>query len=489
MKNIMRGIQASVVLIGSLLAGVANAGLCNSLLDMDAEAGCSFTSLSGYEGGTGQVVVYTIPNSSGNTRFEKIVYIAEPFAVLEDHSKTDVMNILGSSTSGSMVNQLTSDGFDIIIFSYPGNLNDTYLQRKSYAMASALEQIKTWRSYDDLDNDFYKETLIGLSLGGVISRYALAFMEQQGVEHGIDTYISVDSPHKGANVPLSLQRTLSFISRGFEKVADANQTWYNKFTAWSLSRIGYDEISHGLNNLSGYKRDALGYLANVDTVAVQQLLINHYSTSIEHPLKTQLQSELNQLGFPKKSNNIAIVNAGLSGQRVSHYYNKYLQADTPTASSTNWELNASSTNSIEINFNGEFRYPKKYLTYTEIKYYRKNWNMTGYSDVDSGVCSSVGLPGQVIRMLNDNFFTQYKDYQVNVLDSMTCFIPAASALAINTNDYNITPLVSSTSFDRVLGGAVLEEHLSLDFHVNDIVSEANRIPAWFVPVITAGLLL
>lgn len=485
----MRVFQASLILIGTVLAGSANAGLCNSLLGMDAEEGCSFTSLSGYEGATGQVVVYTIPNSSGNIRFEKVVYIAEPFAVLEDHSKTDVMNILGSSTSGSMVNQLTSNGFDIIVFSYPGNLNDTYLQRKAYAMATALEQIKTWRSYDNLDNGFYKETLIGLSLGGVISRYALAFMEQQGTEHGIDTYISVDSPHKGANVPLSLQRTLAFISRGFEKVADANQTWYNKFTAWSLSRIGYDEVSQGLDDLTGYKRDALGYLANVDTVAVQQLLINHYSTSVEHPLKVQLQSELNQLGFPENSNNIAIVNAAMSGQRVSHYYNKYLQADTPTVGSTKWWLSANSSNSNEINFGGVFRYPKKTGPYTEIEKFNRGQDMTGYRDVDSGVCSSIGLPGQVITMLNDNFFNQYKGYQVSVLDSNTCFIPAASALAINTSDYNTAPLVSSTSFDKVLGGRALEEHLSLDLYVNDIIIEANRIPDWFVPIITTSMLL
>ena len=138
---------------------------------------------------------------------------------------------------------------------------------------------------------------------------------------------------------------------------------------------------------------------------------------------------------------------------------------------------------------GIFKYPKKTLTYTDIKKFDRVQNLTGYRDVDSGVCSSIGLPGQVITMLNANFFNQYKGYQVGVLDSMTCFIPAASALAINTNDYNTTPLVSSTSFDQVLGGAALEEHLSLDLYVNNIVSEANKIPGWFVPVITAGLLL
>ncbi len=39
-------------------------------------------------------------------------------------------------------------------------------------------------------------------MGGVIARYALRKMEDAGMEHQVSLYISHDSPHLGANVPL-----------------------------------------------------------------------------------------------------------------------------------------------------------------------------------------------------------------------------------------------------------------------------------------------
>lgn len=272
-------------LLLSFTTSQAHAALCNSLNDMVLAEGCSFKSVGGYEGDIGEVIVYALPNTTGTTRFQKVVYIAEPFAVLEDHSRADIINTLGSDTSGSLVNNLLSSGFDIVVFSYPGALNDTYLQRKAYGMETALEQIRSWRLQANLDNDFYKETMIGLSLGGVISRYALAHMESQGIEHGIDTYISVDSPHGGSNVPLSLQRTLRFITNGFQKISGDNQTWYNKAGAWTLSRIGYDETSRSLDSLTGFKLQAMASLRDIETVAVKQLAINHYSAAGSHELK------------------------------------------------------------------------------------------------------------------------------------------------------------------------------------------------------------
>jgi hypothetical protein len=45
----------------------------------------------------------------------------------------------------------------------------------------------------------------GLSMGGLVTRYALAQMEMQRMDHQVGTYFSYDSPHRGAWIPLSLQ--------------------------------------------------------------------------------------------------------------------------------------------------------------------------------------------------------------------------------------------------------------------------------------------
>lgn len=45
----------------------------------------------------------------------------------------------------------------------------------------------------------------GFSMGGIITRYALAKLEAQQIQHETNLYISFDSPHRGAWVPIGLQ--------------------------------------------------------------------------------------------------------------------------------------------------------------------------------------------------------------------------------------------------------------------------------------------
>jgi alpha-beta hydrolase superfamily lysophospholipase len=40
--------------------------------------------------------------------------------------------------------------------------------------------------------------LIGASMGGLVSRYALTYMERYHMSHDVRTFISFDSPQKGA---------------------------------------------------------------------------------------------------------------------------------------------------------------------------------------------------------------------------------------------------------------------------------------------------
>ncbi|MGW3955148.1 hypothetical protein ACWEKM_30380 [Streptomyces sp. NPDC004752] len=48
-------------------------------------------------------------------------------------------------------------------------------------------------------------TVGGFSMGGLVTRYALAKIEALGVEHQTQLYYSWDSPHTGAWIPIALQ--------------------------------------------------------------------------------------------------------------------------------------------------------------------------------------------------------------------------------------------------------------------------------------------
>ncbi len=51
----------------------------------------------------------------------------------------------------------------------------------------------------------------GFSMGGIVTRYALAKLEMQRMNHQVGAYFSWDSPHRGAVIPIGLQAFSHFI--------------------------------------------------------------------------------------------------------------------------------------------------------------------------------------------------------------------------------------------------------------------------------------
>ncbi|MGW7261315.1 esterase/lipase family protein [Streptomyces sp. NPDC054834] len=54
-------------------------------------------------------------------------------------------------------------------------------------------------------------TVGGFSMGGLITRYALARMETQRMDHRVRVYFSYDTPHRGAVIPVGVQAFAHFI--------------------------------------------------------------------------------------------------------------------------------------------------------------------------------------------------------------------------------------------------------------------------------------
>ncbi|MER5787741.1 alpha/beta fold hydrolase [Streptomyces sp. NPDC001980] len=53
----------------------------------------------------------------------------------------------------------------------------------------------------------------GFSMGGIVARYALAKMELQRMDHRVSCYVSFDSPHRGAWVPIGLQAFAHYLAQ------------------------------------------------------------------------------------------------------------------------------------------------------------------------------------------------------------------------------------------------------------------------------------
>jgi hypothetical protein len=127
-------------------------------------------------------------------------------------------------------------------------------------------------------NSEHSLIIAGASMGGLISRYALRHMEIQNKSHCTRLYISLDAPHLGAYIPLSLQSTLYFMAP-------------------------HSSAAHGF------------VCDKLQRPAAKQLLF--YQWGIPNPLQPSefllFQSELNAIGLPKYCRNIAVANGNKYG--------------------------------------------------------------------------------------------------------------------------------------------------------------------------------
>ncbi|MGW7007739.1 hypothetical protein ACWGCW_34300, partial [Streptomyces sp. NPDC054933] len=100
------------------------------------------------------------------------------------------------------LDQLLAAGIDVVLVGF--EQRHTYIQANAGVVISAINEV--------IQRRHGKAELIvgGVSMGGIITRYALAEMENRKQDHQTGTYLSWDSPHNGAWIPLVLQQLAYF---------------------------------------------------------------------------------------------------------------------------------------------------------------------------------------------------------------------------------------------------------------------------------------
>jgi hypothetical protein len=107
------------------------------------------------------------------------------------------------SSGGTLRDYLYTQGYDII---YVDNNNGT---DDIVRNANLLEQVIAWVNANKSGTQ--PNVIMGISMGGLVARYALCDMERNGINHQTKVYISMDTPHNGANAPIGAQAALCSI--------------------------------------------------------------------------------------------------------------------------------------------------------------------------------------------------------------------------------------------------------------------------------------
>ncbi len=189
--------------------------------------------------------------------------------------------------------EMLAKGYDIIFMDYPDySFNGThidggsdYIQRNAFTLIKLIQKVnKTLQDNGSTE----KLVVVGPSMGGLISRYALAYMEQNNMPHNTRLWVSFDSPHLGANIPIGDQWVLDYLGNALHLTP---------------------------------AKDKLNL--NINTAAAKEMLLHHYLSNTESPApywtRNNFMQELNSLGFPTQLRKIALINGAGNGTQLGSF--------------------------------------------------------------------------------------------------------------------------------------------------------------------------
>src|SRR5690554_5995652 len=118
-------------------------------------------------------------------------------------------------TGFPLLSELDENGYDVVYVDF--ERGDGSLIENAKALQAAINWINDKKADNSSTSD---NILVGSSMGGVVARLALTYMEDDNEDHEVSYYVSVDSPHRGANVPRGITAALidirNYSFAGFE---------------------------------------------------------------------------------------------------------------------------------------------------------------------------------------------------------------------------------------------------------------------------------
>jgi hypothetical protein len=368
-----------------------------------------------FKGETGTGTAYIL-YGCGNTQLRKPIIISDPFDPDNSRHFDDLYMELNKE---NFIEKMRKDGFDFVILDYNGGAD--YIQKNAYVLISAINNVNTRLANSGSNSQI---VVVGPSMAGLISKYALSYMEQNNINHNTRLYISFDAPHLGANIPLG------------------NQYWLRFFA----NKVGAKGAKDGK--------------AKLDSRAAQQMLVYHYSSfGNTNPLRIELLNDP-YFKFPTKCRNIAIANgAGNSnstffspGTNIIKYETNNFTADIV---GNVWAVPNGGTGLIS------YCYFNSILDSPVSETIRVS-NTLPYDGAAGGA-------GDINKKIADSDTDGYGDIKTNYNNQ--CFIPTVSALSLNSpiNNFNVFslpnyPYINNrniTPFDAIYAPSSNEEHVKI----------------------------
>ena len=354
-----------------------------------------------------------------------------PVIVIDGFDPGDARDIPGLYASLSfdgqnMADILRNEGFDVVILNAPLYTTDgknidggaDYIQRNALVLIALIQQLNSTKVGNN------ELVVIGPSMGGLIARYALSYMEENSLDAETRLYISFDSPHRGANIPISLQYVINYLA---EQLADptAQQVVNDVLKSPAAKEMLVDHLLGHLLAGSPYDQDPTKLLP------------------LGAPgFRNEFQAELDALGFPSNVRNITMINGSGNGTTTG----------TPgmTIVDTNLQIDTFTDVDVDLKFTPP---AGQTTTVTDVTVNFFNLPINTYQTIaqspnsTAGVDSAPGGTGSISDALDGG---AGNPVLIEFLDALQqdlySFIPTMSALAINNPDWFATPNLNNSPF-------------------------------------------
>lgn len=185
--------------------------------------------------------------------------------------------------------------YDLIFLNF-GNGTD-FIQRNAFLLERVIEIVNGRKQ--NYNGTRQENVIIGMSMGGLVARYALRDMELNNEDHETRLFISHDAPHWGANIPVGLQAAVQHLA------------------PWQIINVGGQFPWISWVDMFPAVADALNMF---NSPAAQQMLIQRYILSgqtltPDNNAHNTFLNELNTMGWPQSCRNLTLSNGSCNGTK------------------------------------------------------------------------------------------------------------------------------------------------------------------------------
>lgn len=383
---------------------------------------------------------------------DKPIFLVDGFDPGDTRNIAALYSQLDYGSGENLADYLRTQGFDIVLLNFPtyNRPNTTtvvdggvdFIQRNAFVLVELINQINAQKVGNQ------KNVIIGPSMGGLISRYALRYMEMNSLNHDTRLYISFDSPHQGANVPIGFQHLFNYMAYGPLAITAVQPVVEGMIKSPAARQMLIDHLEGHLQN---------GSLFEFNTAS------NSLVPTGAPNFRTAFQNELNTMGFPTTVRNISISNG--AGNGAMNYI--------PNFEVMNYTMNISSTQ--RAIFNLRFT-PAANQTNQVSRFRGQQWFFvwfTGYESIanskaptytdglDSAPGGRFDMTGFGESLGDDQMLI---DFMNNINADYFTFIPTWSSMAVSSTNNLYSPIIGTTTTPFVASSipTVNENHVTLN---------------------------